>query len=210
MKAVVLSVHSWNHLKVLLVSENRAVEAEVKLHLPREFLQLASEELLTGYVRKLVGPDNGLCTVLKLKQVRGTQHVEAWLSFPDGKVSLARALAYAMILDAASVTIQNSEEGGELITLRGETVSFDALKGRRLLSASAVGAKSSRWIQKATSAPGFRAGATRRRAQRMGLLHGKRDTLSNADLNKLAAAAKKTPSKRDDRQVQFAKNVRRK
>jgi len=61
-----------------------------------------------------------------------------------------------------------------------------------------------RWIQKAIK----NKGALRRRATRMGLLRGKNDKLSRSDLAKLAKAARKTKTLKDDRQVALARTLR--
>lgn len=61
------------------------------------------------------------------------------------------------------------------------------------------------WIKEAIKRPG----ALRARAKRMHLLRGTHDTLSRNDLSRLARAAKKTPSPRDDRQVALARTLKR-
>lgn len=60
------------------------------------------------------------------------------------------------------------------------------------------------WIKSAIKHPG----ALRARARHMHLLQGKHDTLSSRDLARLAKAASKTATLRDDRQVALARRLK--
>lgn len=67
-----------------------------------------------------------------------------------------------------------------------------------------------KWIQKARQRMESQGttGSLRSRAQRMGLLSGKGDTLTDADLDRLSAVAKRRGDGELAKKVNFARNAR--
>jgi len=223
--AVILSRGpEWNTVKALVFTQDSSdvFTKDIKLSLPEsDFKALASEELLASWMDKLLLPRDDRYTKLRLNILsenapKGELTAEAWFCFNKKYISLSRMLFYSMLLKTDDkFELERAASGDTWIIIGDSKGLLNRMLTRgdlpKALKAPTQEAQqiNAKWIQKVVNSPNFRRGALRRRARRMHLLHGSQDTLTSRDLSILASRAAKTPGKRDDRQVQFAKNVRR-